>query len=166
MNSLQIEHALLSDPSVRDQFVGVFPADAIPEKQYPGAYIVNTDSSNEPGQHWVAFYCTEKNQLEAFDSFGQDPGVYSEHIKEWMGNDYLILSKNILQSEDSTLCGNYCMYFILLRCHGFSYEDVISIFCSDRNLSDKYVCKFINKYFKLRTKIQDNTFILKKLLQK
>jgi hypothetical protein len=166
MNGREIEDALRSVPLVRDIFVGVFAADQIPDKQYPGGYIVNTDPSGEPGQHWVAFFCTHSGQLEAFDSFGKNPGIYSNHIKEWMEADYLILSQSILQSENSTLCGNYCLYYILLRCHGFSYEDVLSIFCSDKNLSDLYVCKFINKYFKLKTALQDSTFILEKLLKK
>jgi hypothetical protein len=165
MNNHQIERVLRDELLARDKFVGVFSADTIPEKEYPGAYIVNTDTVAEPGEHWVAFYCEKQGQLEAFDSFGKNPGEYSIHIKEWMGQDYIILSSAGLQSNDSTVCGNYCLYFLLLRCHGFSYEDVLSIFCSDNKLNDKYVCKFINKYFKLRTKVQDSTFILSRLLK-
>src|ERR1700733_2901326 len=127
MNGQEIENAIRSNPMVKDIFVGVFAADQIPEKQYPGAYVVNTDPSNQPGQHWVAFFCTESGELEAFDSFGNNPATYSKYIKEWMGTDYLVLSQSVLQSDDSTLCGNYCLYFILLRCHGFTYEDVLSI---------------------------------------
>ncbi len=73
MNGFQIEKSLRSEPLVRDQFVGVFAADQIAEKEYPGAYIVNTDTSKGSGEHWVAFYCTENGQLEAFDSFGKNP---------------------------------------------------------------------------------------------
>ena len=165
MNSTEIEQALRSERLCRDEFVGVFSADNIPSKEYPGAYIVNTDPSGQPGQHWVAFYCTEPGQLEAFDSFGQNPGDYSPTIKDWMSDDFIIVSSSILQSDDSTLCGNYCLYFILLRCHGFSYEDILSIFCSDSKLNDLYVCKFINKYFKLKTTIRDSTFILENLIK-
>ncbi len=165
MDSHQIETAMLREPLCRDTFVGVFASDAIPEKQFPGAYIVNTDPSDQPGQHWVAFYCTENGDFEAFDSFGSDPGLYSESIKAWMGETYTIRSQAVLQSDDSTLCGNYCLYFLLLRCHGISYEDLLSVFCSDRALSDRFVCKFINKYFKLRTTVQDSTFIIKALIK-
>ena len=166
MNAHEIEVALRGERLCRDEFVGVFAADTIPHKEYPGAYIVNTDRSGEPGQHWVAFYCETPGILEAFDSFGKNPGDYSKYIKEWMSDDFLVISSCVLQSEDSTLCGNYCLYFLLLRCHGFSYDDLLSIFCRDRTLSDLYVCKFINKYFKLRTKIQDTTVILNTLLKK
>ena len=58
MNSREIENALRSIPLVKDIFFGVFPSDQIPEKQYPGGYIVNTDPASQSGQHWVAFFCT------------------------------------------------------------------------------------------------------------
>ena len=76
MNGHEIEVALRCERLCRDEFVGVFAADTIPQKEYPGAYIVNTDRSGEPGQHWVAFYCETPGILEAFDSFGKNPGDY------------------------------------------------------------------------------------------
>ena len=165
MNNFQIEKALRSEPFTKDVFVGVFSADNIAEKEFPGAYIVNTDPINKPGEHWVAFYCTENRTLEAFDSFGGNPASYSEYIKEWMGSGYIILSNTVLQSTNSTLCGNYCLYFLLLRCSGFSYEDVLSVFCKNEDFNDKFVFKFVNKYFNLRTKMKDSSFIFKSLLK-
>ncbi len=166
MNGHEIEYALRAERLVRDKFIGVFPADQIPGKEYPGGYIINTDVHGRPGQHWVAFYCTESGSLQAFDSFGVNSGSYPEHIKEWMDESYTLLSQNVLQSADSTLCGNYCLYFLLLRCHGLTYEDVISVFCNDKETNDFHVCRFINEYFKLRTQIQDSTFIIQKLKEK
>jgi hypothetical protein len=154
MDSLQIEKASRKDRICNDIFVGVFAADTISEKEYSGAFIVNTDTSNESGQHWVAFYCEEFGKLEGFDSFGKYPGVYSKYIKDWIGDDFHILNSSILQSQNSTLCGNYCLYYILLRCHGFSYEDTISIFCGDCKTRDLFICRFINKYFKLNPKFE------------
>jgi hypothetical protein len=51
MNSTQINTALSSDPMVKKTFVGVYALDHLPEKEYPGGYIVNTDPSDKPGQH-------------------------------------------------------------------------------------------------------------------
>ncbi len=56
MNSREIESLLLSDKFAAGYFIGVFAADQLPGKVFPGAYIVNTDESNKPGQHWVAFF--------------------------------------------------------------------------------------------------------------
>ena len=35
-------------------FRGVFPLDKLPDYLQPGAYVINTHSSNLPGEHWIA----------------------------------------------------------------------------------------------------------------
>ena len=167
MNSIQIETALNSEQMVRDIFVGVFAADELPkEKEYPGGYIANTDQSNQPGKHWVAFFCEKYGEIEVFDSYGYNPAVYSEYLKNWIGDDFIIQSTSKLQEHESTVCGQYCMFYILLRCHGFTYEDVISALTRNKKINDKFVCKFINKYYKLNTTVQDKKFLLSILLKK
>jgi hypothetical protein len=165
MNNIQIDTALRSEKICRDIYVGTFSADTLPLKEYPGAYIANTDTSSQPGQHWVAFYCEKEKQIEVFDSYGYNPAVYSPYLKNWIGSDYVIQSTCKLQGPDSTVCGQYCMFFVLLRCHGFSYEYVISTLSRHTEYNDRFVCKFINKYFKLRTSVQDAVFIIKTLLK-
>lgn len=77
MNGLQIEQLLPDDNKVRDIFVGVFPADRLPnEKGSPGLYIVKEHPSNKHVQHWVAFYSVAPNVVKAFDSFGRNLGEY------------------------------------------------------------------------------------------
>ena len=99
--------------------------------------------------------------MEVFDSFGKNPGAYSKNIEGWMGTDYIVYRENILQSDNSTFCRNYCLHFLLLQCHGFTFENLLSIFCADRAASNPFVCKFISKYFRKRTKIQDSSSIIK-----
>ena len=42
-------------------FLGVYPADIIPEKiNPPCCWIWNTDTQNESGKHWVAVWLTKK----------------------------------------------------------------------------------------------------------
>ena len=165
MNGVQIATALLSDPIVKNIFVGVFAADHLPNKEYPGGYIINTDTSDKPGQHWVAFYTEVPGRLEGFDSFGRNPSYYSELIKKWVGDDFLTISNAQHQSNDSTVCGQYRIFFILLRSHGFKYEDVMSALIKNRVINDKFVCKFVNKYFRLRTTIKNEKFIISSLPQ-
>ncbi len=165
MNGTQIESALRSDKFVDGVLVGIFAADQLPPKEYPGAYIVNTDESHQPGQHWVAFY-TDREATECFDSFGQDPSKYSPKIAEWLKGEFKVVQNEDLQSQDSTVCGQYCMYFVLLRAYGFSYEDVLSSFTKDPSTNDKFVCKFVNKFFRLKTSIQDRYFLIQKALSR
>ena len=51
MNGGQIEDALRGDKFASQYFVGVFVADELQIKGFPGAYVVNTNESNQPGQH-------------------------------------------------------------------------------------------------------------------
>ena len=63
MNASEIEDALRSNRFAKQYLVGVFAADQLPAKELPGAYIVNTDTSSQPGQHWVAFFTTEEGTV-------------------------------------------------------------------------------------------------------
>ena len=108
MNSGQIEDALRGDRFASQYLVGVFAADELQIKEFPGAYVVNTDESNQPGQHWVAFF-TINDTIECFDSFGRNPGEYSVHIARWLEDTYQVVQCETLQSRDSTVCGQYCL---------------------------------------------------------
>ena len=159
MNASEIEDALRSNRFAKQYLVGVFAADQLPTKEFPGAYIVNTDTSSQPGQHWVAFFTTEKG-TECFDSFSENPSTYSVYIAEWLKDDFQVVQCETLQSSDSTVCGQYCIYFILFRSYGFSYEDMMSSLTESTEVNDKFVCKFVNKFFKLHTTVQDKYFLM------
>ena len=116
------------------------------------------------GQHWVAFYCSN-NEAECFDSFARNPGNYSDFIQKWLDDEYQVVQCETLQSNNSTACGQYCMFFVLLRSYGFSYQDILSALTSDSTVNDKFVCRFINKFFKLSTTIKDKQFLPSKRLK-
>ena len=67
MNAGQIEDAMRADRNASQYFVGVFAADELPVKEFPGAYVVIDDT-----------------KIECFDSYGKNPGVYSTHIAQWL----------------------------------------------------------------------------------
>ena len=159
MNASEIEGALRSNRFAKQYLVVVFAADQLPTKEFPGAYIVNTNTSSQPGQHWVAFFTTEES-TECFDSFGENPSAYSKYIAEWLKGDFQVVQCETLQSRDSTVCGQYCIYFIIFRSYGFSYEDMMSSLTERTEVNDKFVCKFVNKFFKLRTTVQDKYFLM------
>jgi len=165
MNGAQIESELRSDKFVNGYFVEIFAADQLPEKEYPGAYVVNTDEAHMPGQHWVAFFTYDKT-IECFDSFRQNPGKYSKHIENWLEDTYRVVQSETLQSTDSTVCGQYCMYFVLLRSYGYSFKDIMSSLTKNKKVNDKFVCKFINKFFKIKTSVRDKYFMIENALRR
>jgi len=140
MNELQINKILQRCPKTRGIFIKCAPADRMPIRDhYPYAAVFNTDKASRPGQHWVAIFVPSKDVVEYFDSYGDLPNI---DIAAYL---YLFpevkRSTQPLQSLFSNVCGQYCIYFVIQRCLGRRYEDIISLL---RRLKDpdKYVAQF------------------------
>ena len=160
MDSRQISRVLRKDDVASKHFVGVFPSDKLPKKMH-GALVANTDPHNKPGMHWVAFFVDHDDCMEYFDSYGMVPFVKSfQKILKRSPNGWMYNTKRI-QGPLSTTCGHYCVYFLLLRCRGYSLQDIVSVF--DRhNLveNDITIADFINEHFDLHTESHDIDFIV------
>lgn len=126
MNTYQ----LLDSTELIRQSNGVFSIDRfINIHLEDGIYIVNTHPSSKPGEHW---FIVEKSQSEAlvFDSYGflspmlRSPFAKSmfEHISFYCTD--VKLTNVTLQSIDTNVCGDYCLFYITARNQG---EHVISI---------------------------------------
>jgi hypothetical protein len=119
MNTSELE-CILSRAIRRCQFLGVHAADRAPlhlpvaASEYPCAYVVNTDPEHAPGKHWVAFYATSPGQLEFFDSYGRPPLAYP-HIRLPANVVQINYNGIELQSRRSTVCGHYCIFYLLKR---------------------------------------------------
>ena len=113
----------------------------------------------------MAFYC-DNDEVECFDSYGKNPTDYSDYMAKMVHDEYQVIQIEVLQADDSTVCGQYCMFFILVRAYGFSYQDVLSPLTSDSRVKDRFVCKLINRVFKLRTVVKDKKFLISRLLRR
>lgn len=108
--------------------------------------VVNLDPSYLPGSHWVALRLAASKKIitEYFDSYGRDP---NEAIQSYLGVNYIAQSKQ-LQSATSTICGQWCMYYIWFRCRGYTLTEIVAQF---KNLkakeNDKIVNECVNKEF-------------------
>ena len=108
-------------------WLGVFARDQVPKldrsQRRPFALIVNTDPSDKPGTHWLAFFASADPRaapLEMFDSYGLSPNMHAlAHLAP------CIYSSSVsYQSLDSSVCGHYCLFFLFNRAHGVSYQAV------------------------------------------
>ncbi len=139
--------------NTKTNFLGVFPSDLIPitNLKYPCAYVANTDPSNKPGTHWVAFYHLSKKSIEFFDSFGMQPSIYG-----FNNIDCNTYNKNILQSFNSNVCGHYCIYYLYQRSHAKSLSHIVNSLLSNCNCNtyqmDKYVKHFIMRFISISCK--------------
>ena len=90
-------------------FRGVYMKDQLPDKiQKNESMIVNLDSSEGPGTHWVCFFKKDK-VINYFDSFGVKPPI--ELIKYFEKNlVHYNVDKN--QNFDQVICGHLCLEFL------------------------------------------------------
>ena len=127
MNNKEITSLLKSDPRARRVFKGVFPRDRLPDNNNnnnndPAAYIINTDRSSGPGEHWVCVWF-EGGAAEYFDSFGLPPtsaaiqNFIDRHISSAGRLKY---NQRLCQSLVSSACGLYVLYYVLMKSRGAS----------------------------------------------
>jgi len=85
MNTLQIEHFLSKHSKTKSIFKGVFPLDRLPKTilKYPALIIANTDTSDQPGTHWI----DSRRSAEFFDSYSLYPQK-KEFLKFLKSNAY------------------------------------------------------------------------------
>lgn len=144
MNTQEIIHAL---KNVK-QFQGVRPADDLPRISRLSTsrfYILNTDPSDKPGEHWVAVYIGETPEF--FDSLGHSPSHYYnefEYLLVNRGPKYMYNAKRI-QNYGSDVCGHYCIFYVVLRSMGYSLKDIVRVFNNDLYSNDRVVRLFYDQ---------------------
>ena len=113
------------------------------------AFIVNTDESNLPGEHWFAIFVPKNGPIEYFDSYGIPP--YHKEIYDFFKvNKRRFIYNNIqIQHNNSINCGKFALYYIYFRAKGYTMKQYLKFFNIKYLL---YNDKFLNKLHKLITK--------------
>lgn len=116
-DTIQLSKACQEDPFIQPVFQGVFAADQVPFQKLARlsnwAIIINTDPASRPGQHWVAAM-KRNGRCYFFDSYGNDPSVYQRNI--WRPFNRCERNTKDYQQTFSTVCGDYCLFFLRLFC--------------------------------------------------
>lgn len=144
-------------------FEGVYAKDELPSvsniARFPTCLIANTDEANQPGEHWVAFILRNSSSYEFFDSFALNPIAY-----QFPHNVTNSTCKELLnfpvQSEESDVCGQHCVYFLSHRIldDRLSFDSVIKSYKkNDLKWNDNMVSRFACKHFNFcKTQSFDN----------
>ena len=72
LTTYPLDYLTRHDPLIEPIFRGVFASDRLPKEkdtQVRSAYIVNVDTHDKPGLHWVSIF-VENDHCEVFDSNG------------------------------------------------------------------------------------------------
>ncbi len=115
-----------------NNFIDVYALDELPPITTNQSMIINLDSSNRPGTHWVCLYSTD-DTVYYYDSFGVFPPPEIEHITRMSGLNR-IYSSNRTQYEQGVLCGYYVCNFIIQMYKGVEPYDILYAFDNNNSL--------------------------------
>ena len=144
MDSTTIEFLLHDIFSHTEIYYSVLSADDIvltKVNTLPAAFIVNTETSWEPGAHWLAMYIPKEGPAEFFDSLGHSPVHYDLNFQTFLLQikSSFIYNRDRLQSFGSNTCGLFCLYFLKKRIHNMSYIDILKTFSTNLINNDETV---------------------------
>jgi hypothetical protein len=112
-------------------------------------YILNTASSEETGEHWLAVYQPNKvSLLEVFDSYGQRLSFWNRQIEAkiltFSHIKMYLKSSIMLQDLRSNVCGFYTIAFLVYRMQGKTFQEFLNDFnVGIRTQNDQHVKDYI-----------------------
>ena len=142
LTTRQLDYLARQDPYLEPIFKGVFASDQLPKEkeiQTRSAYIVNVDTHDKQGSHWLSIF-VEKDQCEVFDSYGLPLHWYkpSPFVTCMVFKHYQDVSSNVrqLQATDSNTCEHYALFYLFARARGKSMKSFIRPFKYLRDLDN------------------------------
>jgi len=150
MSADVIRKIFSSDQYISKWFCGFSTPDLPLSKQMkkPSLYVLNTDKSTGPGEHWCIVIFFENGLCEFFDSNGFSPNIYK------FDKPFLKLAKHVeynnlrVQSITSSTCGHHCIFFAVHRSRGISMQDIMKKYAPFNLMeNDKMVYDFVQKHY-------------------
>jgi hypothetical protein len=147
MYTSELIELLKKDKYSRKSFCGVIPYDKLPIKKIrrPCSFIINTQKSTEPGEHWIAIYLPKKGKIEFFDSYGLKPTIDKIYKMFFLNGKYYIHNKKTIQGVDSKNCGLFTLFFIYFRARGYSMDQYLKFFSSNKINNDMLIKNLFNR---------------------
>jgi hypothetical protein len=140
-------------------FGGVYAIDEYYSRQphFKDVCIVNTDSSNGPGEHWFVVDKTDIHPI-IFDSYGElSPTTEKSYRSQFNVRDFNV---ETLQSFETNTCGDYAAFYVIMRCRQENSVDIINFLrniSSSNLLRDHIIRQSMKKYFEHRF-LSDQSF--------
>ena len=93
------------------RFNGVYSRDNLPRIK-DGAYVINLDEYSDIGNHWVALWIDNSNNVTYFDSFGVKH--IPKEIKAFINNKKIKTNIFRIQAYDSLTYGFFVLVLLIL----------------------------------------------------
>ena len=131
LTTSQLNQLARHHPTLAPHYYGAVPCDGLPEHpmelQQPKGYIVNTDPTGEPGQHWIGAW-TDGNTCEVFDSFALDLPLYqtAQPFQDWLNRHFKYITHNgqSVQSLHNQSCGEHALMFLVTKSQGKTMSEL------------------------------------------
>ena len=151
MNTSQLQCCVNCDPTLHGH-VTVCAADRLPKRieHYPHGFIVNTDTFSQTGTHWCAIFIRDDKYGEFFDSYGKGPGYYNSYFSIFLRENTTSFAFNEkrIQSNQSNVCGLYCLFYLHQRFKGLSLIKVNQMFSATNfELNDSFISRLISRLY-------------------
>jgi len=109
-------------------------------KKYPTLFVLNTDVTTGPGEHWCLILLLSKKHNEFFDPYGNSPTLYNFDKSIFDSVDDVIYNDTCVQGLAPT-CGHHCIFFGIHRAIGYPMEHIV------KKLYSQNLCKNDNMVF-------------------
>ena len=137
MNTEQLIECIGQDSCLKKYCLGVFAENELPKiDSYPSCCIMNLDPNYMPGSHWTCVFFDVDKCAVYFDSYGDRAN--SKTIRKFvLDHSHLVTYNDImLQSMYSSVCGQYCLYFLHELSRGCGLWKILEKFSSDNVASN------------------------------
>lgn len=141
MDTVELDELLSQDSETARYHIGTYSFDTVPDLPNNSTCIVNTDNSFGSGEHWCV-YTHFSGRLNFFDSYGNSPSYFKGMPS--VVDDY---NKKRVQSDDTIVCGQWCIYYIFNAARGRSMREILARFTDDFHANDHFVACFVNYEF-------------------
>ena len=152
MNAFKLAQVLTKDPFTKGSFAGVYASDqfsSIEINEDPTSLVVNTDPMELPGTHWIVIYINKQMKGEFFDSYEKHLIHYNKYFLDFMNRNAVEWEHNKiqLQSAFSTVCGQYCIYFLYHCFRRRPMSTTVNSFVNDKLYNDQLVYDFVRRKY-------------------
>ena len=154
MDTSQLTYLCKSNKITASKFGGVYASNELKlNSDIRGKFIIlNTSKWGQSGKHWVILFIPKRsdNLCELFNSLSGPIANYSLDIENLIlvnGSEYLC-NDVAVQSQNSIMCGLFCLYFAHKRCSNNSFQTIMNSFNQeDLVLNDDLVAQYVNSHF-------------------
>ena len=112
--------------------------------------MVSTDPMELTGTHWIAIYFNKQMIGEFLDSYGKHLIHYNKHFLDFINRNAVEWEHNKiqLQSAFSSVCGQYCIYFLYHHCRKRSMSTIVISFVNDKVRNGKLFYDFVRRKYR------------------